>query len=179
MRRSVLLLAMLMMLIPGLARGGGGGHSGACAGFSEGDELVMEDSCFDGVAHFAEVGETVTVRNEGRIPHTVTAVDGSFDSGVLNAGETFEVTVSEPGAIRVYCTLHGTTDGDGMAGVVIAEQPRAAAAGSASLALSSPDGSGSWLPILGVVALALGVLAAVRRSRRTLSPTTKESPLAG
>ena len=169
MRRSVLFMVMLMLLIPGLARGGGGGHAGACGAFSEGAELVMEDSCFDGVAHFAEVGETVTVRNEGRIPHTVTAVDGSFDSGVLDAGETFEVPMSEPGAIRVYCTLHGTTDGEGMAGVVIAEQPPRAAAASASPALSSTDGSGPWLPIAGVAALAMGVLAMVRRSRRTVA----------
>lgn len=179
MRRSVLFMAMLMILIPGLARGGGGVHAGACGAFSEGDELVMEDSCFDGIAHFVEVGETVTVRNEGRIPHTVTAVDGSFDSGVLDAGETFELTMSEPGAIRVYCTLHGTTDGEGMAGVVIAEQPPTAAAASASPALSSPDGSGPWLPIAVAVALALAVLSTVQRSRRTVSPTTRESPYAG
>lgn len=164
MRRSVVLMAMLMMLIPGVARGGGGGHAGACDAFSEGEELAMKDSCFEGVAHFAEPGETVTVRNEGRMPHSITAVDGSFDSGLLEAGETYEVTMSEPGPVRVYCTLHGTTDGGGMAGVIIAGQSWVAQPATSGSASPSSDGGGPWLPIGGTTALALVALVRLRRS---------------
>lgn len=37
----------------------------------------------------------------------------------IQPGETFELIVDEPGVIEVFCTLHGTADGQGMAGVLL------------------------------------------------------------
>ncbi len=119
MRRLLFALAM-RLLIPGVAHAGGGGvDPSACAGYSEGTEIAMQDSCFSGTAHFAPSDTTITVSNVGFMPHSLTAVDGSFDTGLLDAGGTAEINVGESGIYRVFCTLHGTAAGDGMAGLLV------------------------------------------------------------
>ena len=52
------------------------------------------------------VGTTVTWLNQDEQMHTVTAVDGSFDSGFLAQGETFAVTFDSPGEFEYACTPH-------------------------------------------------------------------------
>ena len=121
--RRVLLLAGALLLIPGTAYAGGGGGGGICPGFAEGTVISMWDSCFSGTAHFAPAGASLTVSNDGGLPHTFTAADGSFDSGTLQPGETFELIVDEPQIVRVFCSLHGTAQGDGMAGVLVVGTP--------------------------------------------------------
>lgn len=137
MRRLLVTIAILM-LVPGVAYAGGG-HVDAtgCAGYSEGTEVGMLDSCFAGTAHFAPDDTTITVSNDGALPHTLTAVDGSFDTGLLESGESAELSFEEPGIYRVFCELHGTAAGEGMAGVVVVGEP-APAAVAASLDLTGP-----------------------------------------
>ncbi len=119
MRRLMIALTVLL-LVPGVASAGGGGvDPSACAGYSEGTEIAMQDSCFSGTAHFVPSGTTVTVTNVGFMPHSITAVDGSFDTGLVDGGGTAELSFGEPGIYRVFCTLHGTAAGEGMAGVVL------------------------------------------------------------
>lgn len=136
----------------------------------------MLDSCFSGVAHFAPEGETITVANHGSLPHTFTAVDGSFDTGQLGSGATAEVSVGKSGVYRVFCVLHGTADGQGMAGVLIVGDPTSVEAAL----VSNPSGAASPGPdalpaepdidlerpaLFGAVALALGLsLVALWRS---------------
>src|SRR5919112_5189580 len=38
-----------------------------------------------------EPGSTITWTNNGALPHAVTTDDGSFDSGVLNPGDSYSV----------------------------------------------------------------------------------------
>ena len=54
-----------------------------------------------------EAGTTVTWTNEdpGMI-HTVTSVDGTFDSGFLNEGDTWSYTFDDPGEFEYLCTPH-------------------------------------------------------------------------
>ena len=40
------------------------------------------------------------------VAHTVTAEDGSFDSGLCNAGNKFFVTLSNTGTVNYKCTIH-------------------------------------------------------------------------
>jgi plastocyanin len=127
--RKLLVGVVALMLVPVVADAGGGGHAGLCAGFATGTEVAMYDSCFEGTAHFAPAGETITVVNHGELPHTFTAVDGSFDTGQLAAGEAAQVTVNESGILQVYCSLHGTATGQGMAGVLIVGEPDPTAIG--------------------------------------------------
>jgi plastocyanin len=118
MRRLLVVLSLFLM-IPGVASAGGGGNTSQCPGFAKGATISMLDSCFSGAAHFAPSDTTLTISNDGQIPHTFTAVDGSFDTGQLQPGQTFEIAVDEPGVIEVFCTLHGTAEGQGMAGVLV------------------------------------------------------------
>jgi hypothetical protein len=62
----------------------------------------------------------VTWVNVGHNPHTVTADDGSVDSGNLDPGETFTVTLDGTGSFAYHCRYHGAPAGLGMAGVVVA-----------------------------------------------------------
>jgi nitrite reductase (NO-forming) len=53
------------------------------------------------------VGTTVTWTNDDPgMVHSVTAADGSFDSGLLATGETFSHTFDSPGEFEYYCTPH-------------------------------------------------------------------------
>lgn len=40
------------------------------------------------------------------MPHTVTADDGSFDSGTLVGGQSFTFTFTKPGTFAYRCTIH-------------------------------------------------------------------------
>ena len=63
-----------------------------------------------------EPGDTVTWRNTGREPHTVSADDNSF-SLVLEPGESESRTFSNAGTFSYFCKFHGAP-GEGMTGVV-------------------------------------------------------------
>jgi hypothetical protein len=117
---SALVIAVAgLTLGAGVASAGGVGFTSLCPGFTEGTTISMLDSCFSGTAHFAPTGSPLVVSNDGELPHTLTAVDGSFTSDELQPGETFEITFDEPGVFEVFCTLHGTAAGEGMAGVLV------------------------------------------------------------
>ncbi len=52
------------------------------------------------------VNNTVIWTNGDSAPHTVTALDGSFDSGQLSPGFTFTYTFPTPGTYHYHCTIH-------------------------------------------------------------------------
>jgi plastocyanin len=52
------------------------------------------------------VGSTIIWTNNDAMPHTVTATDKSFDSGMLNAGKTWQHTFTKPGTYNFYCMPH-------------------------------------------------------------------------
>ncbi|MFN8677646.1 MAG: cupredoxin domain-containing protein [Thermomicrobiales bacterium] len=56
-------------------------------------------------------GSMVTWSNDDGTPHTVTAEDGLFDSGIFDPGASFSWTFTEPGAFAYHCLLHPTMQG--------------------------------------------------------------------
>lgn len=103
------------------ATGCGGGDDGgdaAPAGQQSGPSAEPGSAAVTGTAvairNFAFVpamltvtrGQMITVTNEDTAPHTLTAVDGSFDSGELAKGETFTFSVDEAGTFPYFCDLH-------------------------------------------------------------------------
>src|SRR5690606_31711653 len=52
------------------------------------------------------VGTTITWRNEDQVDHSVTAVDGSWDSGIIRPGATYQRTFTRPGTYEFFCTPH-------------------------------------------------------------------------
>ena len=59
-----------------------------------------------------KAGETLTFDNIDANFHTITSgtqesgPDGTFDSGLLSAGEKFTFTLDTPGTYQYYCTIH-------------------------------------------------------------------------
>lgn len=54
----------------------------------------------------AKVGETVTWVNDDTAIHTATSTNGSFDSDILQRGQTFSYTFDKEGEYPYFCTLH-------------------------------------------------------------------------
>ena len=55
-----------------------------------------------------KVGQTVKWTNEDPVAHTATARSGAtFDSGTINAGNSFSWKATKPGTVEYYCTIHG------------------------------------------------------------------------
>jgi plastocyanin len=58
-----------------------------------------------------KVGGTVTWTNTDGATHTVTANDGSFDSGSLATGATFSQTFAKAGTYTYACAIHASMTG--------------------------------------------------------------------
>ena len=84
------------------------------------------DNFFDPPDAAIEPGSTITWTNNGALPHTVTADDGSFDSGVLNPGDSYTVAFDGQGTVTYFCAIHpemrGSVTVGGGSGTAPAEQ---------------------------------------------------------
>jgi plastocyanin len=72
-------------------------------------QIVMQSLAFNPPALHAKVGQTVVWTNEDTSPHNVTYVGGpKFRSSrpVLRPGSKFSLTLSQPGTIHYYCSIH-------------------------------------------------------------------------
>jgi plastocyanin len=67
--------------------------------------ISIEGFAFDPPRLEVVVGTTVTWTNDDPAPHTVTAKDGSFDSGTLEPGQTFTFEFGS-GAVAYVCQIH-------------------------------------------------------------------------
>ena len=76
------------------------------------------------------VGSTVTWRNTGAAPHTVTAEDGSFDSETIAIGGSWARTFDTAGTFPYVCAFHPQIEGtvEVTAGEVAAAPPSSAPA---------------------------------------------------
>ena len=69
-------------------------------------EVDIWDFFFDPALLSVAPGTTVVWVNRGAHPHTVTAFDESFDSGVLMPGDAFAVTFGGSGRVWYFCEIH-------------------------------------------------------------------------
>lgn len=53
-----------------------------------------------------DVGTTVEWKNSDPLPHTVTAANKSFDSGLIQPGKTYRHTFTKAGTFNIYCIPH-------------------------------------------------------------------------
>jgi len=74
-------------------------------------EVSIANLAFDPATRSVAAGATVTWTNDDTVPHTVTADDGAFDSGIFDPGVSFSWTFDEPGAFAYHCQLHPTMEG--------------------------------------------------------------------
>ena len=110
--------------------GGGGGAStteqpadtGGGAG-GGGTEVAMENIQFDPKDVTVAAGETITFMNNEAVPHDVHKSSGpgedfaSGPSGGMQEGDTFELTLDQPGKYEYVCDVHAP----GMSGTITVE----------------------------------------------------------
>ena len=58
-----------------------------------------------------QAGGKVIWQNEDTAPHTATADDGSFDTGIIEKGKLGSATFKEPGTFTYICSIHPTMHG--------------------------------------------------------------------
>jgi plastocyanin len=83
--------------------------SGDFQGLGAADEFADVESIVDYTINYlmVELGDTVTWTNDDpQMPHTVTDVGGTFDSGLLQSTQSFSYTFTNPGVFEYFCTLH-------------------------------------------------------------------------
>jgi plastocyanin len=98
-------------------------------------DVSVVDFAFEPGTVSVPVGATVTWTNTGTRPHTVTADDGSFDSGRLDPGEQFSQTFDQPGTFTYHCGFHPEMQGS----IVVADsQEEAAPSAEATPAAPEP-----------------------------------------
>ena len=76
------------------------------AGSGDADDIAIADFTFAPADLEVAQGTEVTWSNDDPAPHTVTAEDGSFDSGTLEPGQTFSVSVPDNGLVTYRCEIH-------------------------------------------------------------------------
>ena len=67
--------------------------------------IEIKDFAFAATTTVA-VGDTVVWINRDIVPHTATAADGSWDSGEIKPGESWEMVVPADLALDYYCVFH-------------------------------------------------------------------------
>ena len=162
----------------------------------------ISDSAFAPGVITVSVGDTITWTNRDDDPHTVTSVDGAFDSGRLDPGQSWSMKVTKAGTFEYRCDFHsdmhgtlvvrGGDGGGGAAGQPDRERtsPGDSAGAHASHAGGNGDQpdtavSGPWESGLGAISpailmgLGLVVIAAsiFRRPRRVVAAVSR--PLGG
>jgi plastocyanin len=81
-----------------------GARPAAPAGAAAGGTVRMAGLAFAPGTLTVARGSTVVFDNDDTAPHTVTARSGGVDSGVLDPGRQFSVTVS--GGFDYFCSIH-------------------------------------------------------------------------
>ena len=76
------------------------------AGGRDSTTAVVQDFLFRPRRLEVAAGTTVVWTNGGQVTHSVTAEDGSFDSGQIEPGERRAITFSRPGTYSFHCTPH-------------------------------------------------------------------------
>src|SRR5712691_10717892 len=73
-------------------------------------EVKIADDAFSPKTIDVPVGTTLIWTRTGTHPHTVTADDASFDSGLLRGTDQFQRKFDAAGAYAYYCDVHGGPD---------------------------------------------------------------------
>ncbi len=128
--------------------------------------VTIIDFAFAPATTTIHVGDTITWTNTGSAPHTATARNGSFDTGILNKGQSASHTFTQAGTFAYYCTVHpfmkgtivvtgsgssATTAAANTSGSTGTTSSAPAAAGGSTTGSSTTAGqSGGSLPMTGL-----------------------------
>ena len=169
---AVMLLSLAVVVwlcgMPRLAEAGGGCRGEPVTTADTTAVQIGEAPCFNPTIIFVRPGETVTWRNEGSLPHTVTGANASWgDYSELLNGQVTSQRFDTAGMYPYYCLLHpgmvgavAVTDGPGTSGQESASLAGAGVAGALVAEPAAAVGSGGFdnLPVAVTV---VSVVAAV------------------
>jgi len=143
--------------------------------------VTISDFQFAPSAVTVNVGDTVTWTNAGPTPHSATANDGSFDTGIMDEGGSGSHTFTEAGSFSYICTPHPNMTGTVTVQAAAADDGADTDTGSTggtttdsqaddgpSLPASGMDVSG--LALLGLLTLVLGVYLRRRTAPQPARP---------
>jgi plastocyanin len=98
------LVAVLALTAAGCGSSSVAGDTGGPAG--GGNAVSISVSTYKPATITVAPGSTVIWTNDDPVAHTVTADDGSWDSGILSQGQTFSKTFDAAGTYAYHCTVH-------------------------------------------------------------------------
>ena len=78
---------------------------------SDPGRVAIADFAFAPEVTEVEAGTEVTWNNDDPAEHTVTAIDGDFESNNLAEGESFSFTFDQPGTFAYRCAIHPDMEG--------------------------------------------------------------------
>ena len=78
----------------------------ATTGPAAGATVEMRQMAFAPQRLEITAGTTIEWTNRDQLAHTITADDGSWDSGLIEPGKTWRRTFDQPGTYAVHCTPH-------------------------------------------------------------------------
>ena len=84
----------------------GGSSSTSSKGGPGANEVWIQGMAFTPASITVKAGTTIKWTNKDAINHTVTADDGSFDSGILAGNGTFSHTFASAGSFGYHCKIH-------------------------------------------------------------------------
>jgi plastocyanin len=144
--------------------------------------VTISDFQFAPTSVTIDVGDTVTWTNDGPTPHSATADDGGFDTGIFDAGQSRSETFDQAGTFAYFCTPHpnmrgtitvraastgGGGNGSGGGGGTTGGESGTTAGESGTTGTdsgTSADSSGTGLPATGLDAGGLALLGLITLS---------------
>jgi len=112
--RHAVALAAVVALVSGACGGGDSDSRGTDGAQGSAPSASSEGAAAVAIKNFeyspsdlkVAAGSEVSVVNEDSAPHTLTADDGSFDTGNLSEGQKASVKPSKAGRVSYHCTIH-------------------------------------------------------------------------
>lgn len=85
--------------------------SASAGAAGKGATITIHNFMFSPSTLTVKAGATVVVKNTDDTAHTVTALDGSFDTGSIPGGKTATFTASKAGTFKIHCNIHNYMTG--------------------------------------------------------------------
>ena len=101
---SIICIAVVVLFA--CSKSGSGNNNGG--GNNTGNSVSIANFAFSVSSLSVKSGTTVTWTNNDQTTHTVTADDGSFDSGNIAPGGKFTHTFNATGTIAYHCSIHSS-----------------------------------------------------------------------
>ena len=138
---SLFLLCAMSPLVAGASSAQNQQQAGAA-------EVIIKNFRFQPAQLSVHPGESILFENEDIYAHTATADDGSFDSGLIQPGSSWKLTVAKAGTIAYHCTPHPNMKATLVATSGAGQQPAAGSEAGPSPRFNPPSSPKEFHPIL-------------------------------